>query len=546
MQESILVVMPPLIVIIGALITQRFLFSLFLGIISASIIACDFDLMAAAVFMSKKIYGVLELAHLGSWDAFWKSSNLFILFFLLVLGFLIAMMRRSGAALAYGSAVGKRVKTKGGIERASLGLSALFFIDDYFSCLTVGSVMQPLFDFFKISRVRLALFVNVVAAPFVVLVPLSSWVAYIIGQLRSAGVVVQAGPGQVVAADAMHMYMLTIPFLFYAMIVLLALVFLSYTRFSWGIIAAHEQRAALDGNLFGGKAPIFSAHINDPLLQKKNATLTDFLFPILTLFVSVIGAILYMGGFFSGNALMIVLQEANTNAALFIGACSASILSYVFLSMRKKLEGSSLRAMASEGFSLMIGSIGMLILIWTLSKMLTVDLATGHYLASYFAHFLAVQYLPVMFFLFAALISLLLGTAYGTMGMLVPLMLNLVVDVAGVGLHATLAGVPILIPTLAAVICGSIIGNHLSPIADVMVFTAASAGAYHLDVVKAHASFTPLTLISTAVAFLCAGFLIGQYGVFVTAFISLIVGTLCCLGLMTIATYMWRWMQRME
>lgn len=511
MLNTWLVVLPPLIVIVLATITRRVMFSLLLGIVSAALIVKDFQIYPACSLMLERIGRTTELYKFTSWELFWTGDRIFLCFFLIFLGIIITMIRYSGAAYAYSNFVVNKIKNARGAESSSLFLSIFFFIDDYFSCVTVGSVMQSVTDQFRVPRVKLAYMVNTAAAPLVVLIPLSSWAAWIIVQLRSSGVSLTADSAKtVLVAEPFYYYLASIPFFFYAIIAFVALWYVVLSRTSYGIIRKHELYAQKTGELFGGKMPIAWRDAEVSLERQNKSSIIDFIFPVLMLFVLIIGWVLVSGGWlWQGRGFMDALQHSDMSPGFFFGGLGACILSFIFFLSRGTLSLKEIRPIIKEGAWLLGSSIMMLILIWTLSKMLRDDLQTGNYLAQYLVGHLHVALFPVIFFIMAALISSLMGTAWGTMGILIPTALQMLTAFVSGGHGAvTLAAVPMFLPLLGAVVTGSIVGNHLSPISDVMVISATSVGAYHLDLVRAQMAMVVPLVIASIAAFATSGLMI--------------------------------------
>lgn len=546
MNNSWMVLLPPVIVVIMATLTRRIVQSLLVGIISAVLILHNFSVVPAFLFFIKRFWEKTELANLMSWELFWQSSNLFICAFLVILGVLMMMLQHSGASYAYGNFMIKKLTTRGQAERSSLLLSSIFFIDDYFNCLTVGSVMQPIADRFRIPRAKLALLVNVVAAPLAVVVPLSSWVAYILGQLKNAGVSANNMAHPIMLIEPFHLYLNTIPFLFYAIIVLASVWYMTYRHVSYGVLAQHEIIALENDNLFGGKAPI--THRLQELSSEKKATasIIDFIFPIAFLFVAVIGWIVCSGGWWvcGGNAsLLEAIERANIYAGLFIGSLVATTCSFLFFCIRKKLLITDLGMLCKEGYLLMGGSIITLLCIWTFSSIISQDLKTGEFLAQLLISHISATLLPALFFIMSVLIASLMGTSWGTMGMLIPLALHMMPTFLAVQAPFTLQSAPLFLPVLGAIISGSLVGNHLSPISDVMMMSALSAGAYHIDVLKSHIYFVIPTVLSSTVAFLVAGVTLSHYGLLCTILLSLAAGIITNIFLLHILRRAWKHMQ---
>ncbi len=505
--SSWIVVVPPFIVILLAAITKRILFALAVGIGSASLIVTDGNLVSATMYGLKRLFATTQLKCITSLDSFLGASNLFVMLFLLLLGIMITMIRRSGAAYAYGNCVMRNIKTARGAQLASLLLSKLFFIDDYFGGITIGSVMQPITDCFKVPRVKLALLVSSLAAPLAILVPLSTWVADLMGQLRNSGVGLDAC-GTIVACDPYSFYLSAIPFMMYAIILVASVWYMVITGISYGLIARHEKHAQTTGELFGGKIPVARQCIDASDERKKNSSLIDFILPITLLFALTLVGVLWTGGWrlFGGeNGLLCTLQNARMFFALFMGGLSAVLITSLYYVFGKRIKFGELPSIFQEGIMLMLGSLGMLLFIWTLSGIIRDDLKTGAYLANLLVGQVEAAFFPLMFFALAAFISTLIGTAWGALGILIPLAFDMVPAFLSLPMPIDIVQVPLLSALLGAIICGAVVGNHMSPIADVIVMSATSAGAYHLDLVRSQIQLTVPTVFASLLAYYIVG-----------------------------------------
>lgn len=408
--------------------------------------------------------------------------------------------------------------------------------------MTVGSVMQPITDRFKVPRAKLAFLVNVVVAPLALIVPLTSWIAYTMGQLSNAGVSARLQQGTLMLADPFHLYLDTIPFMFYALIVLASVWYMSFARISYGLMGQHEELASKTGELFGGKVAITHRMHGLSAEKKAAASLADFLVPIVGLFGAVIAWILCSGGWWlcgGSNTVLEALAQANIYAALFAGSLIATIGSFLFFVARGKFVITDIVGFVKEGSGLMGGSIITLLLIWTFSSILSKDLETGKFVANMLIGHVDSALLPVMFFGLASLIAGLMGTAWGTMGMLIPLALQMLPTFFHVAIPFNVHDVPLFIPMLGAIISGSVVGTHLSPVSDVMLMSAMSAGAYHLDVVKSHISFVIPTVLSSAIAFLIAGYMVAGYGLMLAALVSCVAGVVMNFALLHLLQVVW-------
>lgn len=537
MQNSWLVLLPPVMVVFLAATTRRVILSLLSGIFTALLLLNDFSITKAVPQLFVRVWQRTELGTITSWQSFWSTWYLFICLFLLILGILIVVINASGGAYAYADFVSKRLKDRKHAEGSSLLLSLFFFVDDYFSCLTVGSVMQAITDRFKIPRVKLAVLVNSMAVPLVVIVPVSSWVAQITMQLRQSGVAPVTGAGVLVLGDPFFIYAHVIPFIFYSFILVASVVFLVSCRKSFGLVCAHEKIALESGNLFGGKMPVTRRTRNLDHESMKKSSVLDFVLPIGVLFISVFVGILYFGnyvGMGGSNSLLQALQHTQIAPALFVGAVVALATSLVLYLARGKFYLSELPGLFVDGIKLMGPTVFVLILIWTLSNLMTNDLATGQYLAHVLIGHIKVSFLPVMFFITAALTASTMGSAWGSIGILVPIAIPMMTNLLAAAGPVDVAALPILYPLIGAIISGAVVGNHISPISDTMLMSSSSAGAYHLDVVRAQFELTFPTIVSTALAFLVAGLMVQNHSWLVGAAVSLGVGLVSNVLLLTL------------
>ena len=508
MQTSWLVVVPPLVVILLAFLTRKILSSLFCGVFVALLILHKWVVTDACFAIIVRLWKTTELGSISSLQTFWQASNLCIMLFLLLVGILIMMIRSSGGAYAYGNFVMRYLKLPYHAEMATLILSLFFFIDDYLSSISVGSVMQTVTDRFQIPRVKLALLVNSMAAPLVVIVPVSSWVAHITMQLKNTGINLENTTTTLLIADPFHMYLRVIPYLFYSFAVIAVLWFIVVRRISYGTLYKHEEIAAKTGNLFAGKTSVTQRTRELSVNELQGSSLADFLVPVGSLFASVALTILYFGNwrlFGGNNGFITALRSTQIAPALCTAAAMTVFISMLFLVFRKRLTLVQLPMIILDGIRLMISSVIMLALVWTLSELLKNDLATGNYLANLFIGQLNISYFPAVFFLLTAITTTLMGSAWGAISIYIPIALPMLVTLSGVQVPVELLALPLMIPLLGAIVSGAVVGNHLSPIADNTLMAATSSGAYVIDVVKSQISFTVPIACATALGYLLAG-----------------------------------------
>lgn len=511
MVNSWLVLLPPIIVITLSFITRKVVPSLLAGIILAALIVADF----APV---KTLWIVLN----RFWDQI-ERQNLYTFGFLILLGALITIMSHTGGTAAYGRMIRKRLKNKKTAETASLGLSLIFAIDDFFSILTVGSIMKPVTDSFKIPRVKLAYLIDSLAAPLVILVPVSTWVAMLLMQLAKAGISLNAADQPLVLADPFPVYLQIIPFTFYSFITFINVLCVVRFGISFGPMQKQEIIADKSGNLFGGKEPTASMAVPDG----SKGSLLHFILPLASLIISVAIALLYLGNSWllgGSNGLLQTMQQADIFLALFIGAAVALLFTLLLFLLQKSITLKDLPTIFKGGFDLMKDSLIILFLAWTFSALLKNDLQTGNYIAQLLLGSLPLWLLPAILFITAFITATGTGSSWGTIAVLVPLAVPMVTTLTHSITPTDLMQLPILLPVLGAIFAGAVAGDHLSPIGTTTVMTAVSTGAYLQDHVITQLPYALPALCATIISYLLAGRLIESYGLWSTAAVSLNTG----------------------
>ena len=533
MQNTWLVLLPPLIVLFLAFITRKTIFSLICGIFAAALVFNNFSIFASLKTVASRIWTTSELASLKSYQSFINSWNPFVCLFLITLGIIVVLITYSGGAYAYAQAVKKKLKNKNATETSSLLLSLFFFIDDYLSSLTVGSVMSPLSDKFKIPRAKLAYLVDSMAAPLCIITPISSWSAYIVMHIKKAGLAQTFSNASSVPTPFLT-FLKTIPFIFYSFITITGVWFIVRHKISIGEMNKHETIAANTGNLFAGKIPN-KKEIHNEKNVKKDYSILDFLLPITTLIICAIGFILYFGNSIllgGSNNLLQTLQVTHTPKALFMGGICSLFFSIVFFLFKRKLGFRDLKDIFKQGFSSMFPTVIVLILAWSLSEILKNDLQTGQYLASLLVGALSINLLPVIFFVITAITAFAMGSAWGSAAVMIPIALPMLASFVKLNPQLLQNDFPLLFSVLGAVLSGAVSGNHTSPVSDTTIMSATSTGCYHMDHVKTQYTYSVPVLFCTATAFLISGFL-SSYNIYLNIAVSLATGIFCNF------TYLW-------
>ena len=479
--------MPAIIAIVLALVTKQVYVSLFLGIfVGAMMYAGGNPLKALFTLyqvMSEKV-----------------GANTPIIVFLVVLGIFVVLMQKSGGARAYGEWAGRKIKTKGGALAATAGLGCLIFVDDYFNCLTVGSVMRPVTDKFKIARSKLAYIIDATAAPVCIIAPISSWAAAVAGELEGDGLVV---------------FMSTIPFNVYALLTLITVFTLCFVGFDFGKMKRNDRVAEETGDVHAGTAPDTNEEAETAVSSK--GKVRHLLIPVLILIACCIGGMLYTGFFYNWDtgAVGSELQSANVIEAfsncdagmsLAIGSTVALIIVSLYYMLARVVSFKEVTGSFTEGFKAMVPAILILTFAWSISGIMG---ARGGYLDaqafvennlanSNFPQFL----FPAIFFILAGLIAFSTGTSWGTFGVLVPIAVTIL---GGSG--------PMALLTVSATLGGAVFGYHVSPISDTTILASAGAQCDHVEHVNTQLPYAALVAAISVVAYLVGGACVGMGGV---------------------------------
>ena len=453
--------LPPVVAIVLALITKEVYSSLFIGIVTGALLYANFNVESAYnTLMKDGFIGVLS----DSW-------NVGILIFLVVLGIFISLMNKAGGSAAYGEWAKKNIKTKAGALLSTFALGVLIFIDDYFNCLTVGSVMRPVTDSHKISRSKLAYIIDATAAPICMIAPISSWAAAVSG-FAPEGV------------NGIALFCSAIPFNFYSLLTIVMIIAMSIMNFDYGPMAKHEENAK-NGDLFssGEKVEVKEESVNS------RGKIIDLLLPVVVLIVCCIIGMIYTGGFFEGESFIDAFSNSDASVGLSLGSVVALLITFVYYLCRRLFTLKSFMEALPEGFKAMVPAILILTFAWTLCSM------TGLLGAKYFvSSFIAGQavalknLLPAIIFLIAIGLSFATGTSWGTFGILIPIVLS--------------AGFDPQLQTIAMSAClaGAVCGDHCSPISDTTIMASAGAQCNHINHVSTQ---LPYVLSVAAISFVC-------------------------------------------
>jgi tetracycline resistance efflux pump len=519
MSTTWIVLLPPVFVLGCAALSHNVIVSLVLGIASAALIATNFTLYPSLILISQTLYAQAV-----------DTEHLYLFLFLMILGFVIEMMTNSGGIKAYTKLLHKHIKDQRSTESTSLMLSSIFFLDDYMGGLTVGAIMRPLTDSVNIPRAKLAFLINSVSSPLCVLIPASTWVALILGQLEAAGVSDIISDKPKIFADPLFTYLSTIPFIFYAIFMMISTWLIVRKKISFGAMHEYETIARSTSNLFGGKEPRNTAIVCD----EKEGTIAGFLIPLGTFLTTMIFCIFYSGNasILGGiNSLGVALKETDSFWSLFMASSCSAIVSIIYFNYKKLLSLKEIINNAFSGFSLTKTSIIVLYLAYVFSAILINELHAGDYLAQVITGILPLPMLPLVVFLLSTVITAGTGSSWSTIAVMLPLTINMLIALTQGALPLTPDMIPQFFATLGALIAGSVAGSQFSPITDSSIMASTAAGAYLMDHVQTQITYSIPALIGSCITFLLIGLFsnhptIASYGIAAVIGLSTTIGIL--------------------
>lgn len=462
--------LPPVIAIVLALITKEVYSSLFVGIVAGALLYANgnLELMLNTMLYNGDGGMIYKLA--DSW-------NVGILVFLVVLGIMVALMNKVGGSAAFGQWASTHIKSRVGAQLATMVLGVLIFVDDYFNCLTVGSVMRPVTDRYKVSRAKLAYLIDATAAPVCIIAPVSSWAAAVTSSVPEGSNI-----------NGFSMFLKTIPYNFYALTTLLMMVLIIVMKVDFGSMKKHESNAEEKGDLFTTAARPYGEL--DEEAKNTNGKVIDLVFPVFALIVCCIIGMVYTGGFFEGETFINAFSDADASMGLVLGSMVTLIITFCFYMIRGVMSFKEFTDCIPEGFKAMVAPILILTMAWTLSGM-TGLLGANVFVAEAVAGSAGVlkMFLPCIVFAVALFLAFSTGTSWGTFAILIPI----VCDVFGNGTMQEM-----LVISIAACLSGAVCGDHCSPISDTTIM--ASAGA-HSDHVNHVSTQLPYAIAAAAVSF---------------------------------------------
>ncbi len=470
-QQSAWALLPPIIAIVLALITKEVYSSLFIGILTGALLYTGYNFEATLNHIfNGGIVAVLT-----------DAGNVGILVFLVILGCMVQLMNRTGGSAAFGQWASEHIKSRAGACLATIALGVLIFIDDYFNCLTVGSVMRPVTDKHQISRAKLAYLIDATAAPICIIAPISSWAA--------------AVSGYVEGENGIKLFVETIPYNYYALLTIAMMIMLVVYRVDFGPMYLHEYNAIVRGDLYTtSERPYSSGNAEEK--NKTNGKVIDLLFPIVALVVGCVIGMIYTGGFFSGAGFVDAFADSDASVGLMLGSFCAMAITIVFYLVRRVLSFGDIMECLPEGFKAMVPAILILTFAWTLNK-ITKDMGAAEFVAGVVQNSATgfTTVLPLIVFIVAIGLAFATGTSWGTFGILIPIVIACFPN-----------DHQMMVLAMSACMAGSVCGDHCSPISDTTIMSSAGAQCVHINHVSTQLPYAMTCAAVSAVTYVFAGF----------------------------------------
>lgn len=481
--------LPPLVAIVLALITKEVYSSLFVGILIGGVFYSGFSFEGTVnhVFQG----GIISVLS--------DSYNVGILVFLVILGVMVCMMNKVGGSAAFGEWAKKHIKSRVGAQLATILLGVLIFIDDYFNCLTVGSVMRPVTDKHQISRAKLAYLIDATAAPVCIIAPISSWAA--------------AVSGFVEGEDGFSVFIRAIPYNFYALLTIVMMIGITLLKVDYGSMRVHEDNA-IKGDIYTTPDRPYADAEKDVVEGK--GKVIDLVLPIILLIICCVIGMIYTGGFFSGTDFVSSFSQSDASVGLVLGSFFAFIITIVFYVARRVIKFGECMSCVPDGFKAMVPAILILTFAWTLKAMtdsLGANVFVSELVRTSAGHMM--NFLPAIVFLVGCCLAFATGTSWGTFGILIP-----IVVAVFQGQNETM-----MIISISACMAGAVCGDHCSPISDTTIMSSAGAQCNHVNHVTTQLPYALTVAAISFVVYIIAGFV-------QSAWIALPVGIVITIGVL--------------
>ena len=490
--------LPPIIAIGLALITKEVYTSLFVGIVVGCVLQ---NITPNGFSLEHSVTGIFEMmtAKLGD------GWNVGILIFLVILGIMVSLMNKAGGSASFGKWAANKIKTRAGAQLATVALGCLIFIDDYFNCLTVGSVMLPVTDKHKISRAKLSYIIDATAAPVCIIAPISSWAAAVTSSVPDGS-----------SINGFVMFLETIPYNFYALLTITMMITLALLDFDFGPMKIHEDNAKFRGDLFTTAARPYGEAMDDEQIHYKGKVI-DLVLPVIVLIAACVCGMIYTGGFFHGEANFVdAFANSDASVGLVLGSFIALLFCFPFFLCRKVLNFKEFTDSIAEGFKAMVAPILILTLAWTL-KSTTDSLGIAEFVAGITEHFAGslMSMLPAIIFVIGCILAFASGTSWGTFGILIPIVVEVFQN----------SDPQLMIVSISACMAGAVVGDHCSPISDTTIMSSAGSKCNHIAHVSTQIPYAITAASVSFVTYIIAGFTRSAW-ISLPAGIIMMIGTL--------------------
>ena len=464
--KTIWALLPPVIAIIFALKTKEVYISLLIGVVSGTLLLTNFHLVESLNLLFDTVVNCLS-----------KPSNIGILIFLVMLGIIVTLMTKSGGSQAYGKWAKKKMKSSKQSLFSTFILGVVIFVDDYFNCLTVGSVMREITDEFKVSRAMLAYIIDSTAAPVCIIAPISSWAAAVSGYT---------------SGDGIQLFLNTITFNLYALLTIVMVCYVIGSEFHFGKMKKHELAAQNGDVCFGDD----SYQTNEEISYNQKGKVLDLILPVIVLIMSCIIGLIYTGVFFDGKDLITAFSQCDASRGLVYGTFVTLVFVFILYIPRKIISYNEFVECIPEGFKAMVPSILILVLAWSLGDLVSNQLQAGAFVYNTLqSASISTAILPACLFIVGAGLSFSTGTSWGTFGILIPMATSLFPE-----------GSTMLVISIASILAGAVCGDHISPISDTTIMASTGAKCNHLYHVTTQIPYALVVASACFIGYLVAGF----------------------------------------
>ncbi|SFJ40995.1 Na+/H+ antiporter NhaC [Halobacillus dabanensis] len=485
MEGTIFSLIPAVLMLVLVLLTRKVILSLGIGIIVGAFMLTQMDIGAGLALIWSLFAGIFVS------DGSLNMGSIYLLSFLFLLGITTAFMTASGGSRAFGRWAVERIRTRKGAKLVPSMLGIVIFIDDYFNALAVGQVARPVTDRYKVSRAKLAYFIDSTSAPITVISPISSWGAYIIGTIGSI-----LATNEITEYQALEAFVLMIPANLYVFAALLLVFLTIYLRLDIGPMKVHEKRALETGELNDPEKGDVPGDLSDEFKEHGNGKISHLVWPIISLIVGTVAMMVITGiQNTEGPAdLLSIFANTNVNISLFTGGV-VSVLIALFLYLSQPKPKSGLPLVFGQGMKAMLPAIYILVFAWMIGDIIG-QLQTGEYLAQQFSEAdINLAYLPLIIFLLSGFMALSTGTSWGTFGIMLPI----------AGEIAAVSDPTLILPALSAVLAGSVFGDHCSPISDTTILSSTGAGSNHIDHVLTQLPYAIIAAVASSIGYVILG-----------------------------------------